>query len=236
MKVPAKWSRLIGSALLLVATACASLPSDYPPPPDTVALAPDPGTALGRHVADFAGRHGSDVSGYAPIDLNSDGLRWRLALIDSAERSLDLLYYVWYSDPGGLVVLEHVIEAAERGVRVRSVVDDTLFLKGKSSLASLSAHPNIEIRVFNPWASTGAARVAETAVRAKKLNRRMHDKLLIADNQAAILGGRNIGDHYFGLHHKYNFHDLDKGVPGTDFGEGSCGDTRIPGSLERRMS
>ena len=221
MKAPARWSRLIGSALLLLATACASLPSDYPPPPHTVALAPDPTTVLGRHVADFAGRHGADVSGYAPIDLNSDGLRWRLALIDSAERSLDLLYYVWYSDPGGLVVLEHVIEAAERGVRVRSVVDDTLFLKGKSSLASLSAHPNIESRVFNPWASTGAARVAETAVRAKKLNRRMHDKLLIADNQAAILGGRNIGDHYFGLHHKYNFHDLDMVVIGDAAAESS---------------
>jgi putative cardiolipin synthase len=206
---------------MVLATACASLPSDYPPPPHAVALAPDPTTVLGRHVADFAARHGSDVSGYAPIDLNSDGLRWRLALIDSAERSVDLLYYVWYSDPSGLVVLEHVIEAAERGVRVRVVVDDTLFLKGKSSLAALSAHPNIEIRVFNPWASTGASRVFETVARAKMLNRRMHDKLIIADNQAAILGGRNIGDHYFGLHHRYNFHDLDMVVIGDAAAESS---------------
>ncbi|MEE4273568.1 MAG: phospholipase D-like domain-containing protein, partial [Thermoanaerobaculales bacterium] len=202
MKAPTKLSRLIGSALLLVATACASLPSEYPPPPDTVALAPDPGTALGRHVADFAARHGSDVSGYSPLDANGEALEWRLALVDSAERSLDLLYYLWYNDPSGLVLLEHVIEAAERGVRVRAVVDDALFLKGKSSLANLSAHQNIEVRVFNPWASKGATRAFETVARAKKLNRRMHDKLLIADNQAAILGGRNIGDHYFGLHHK----------------------------------
>ena len=115
-------------------------------------------------------------------------------------------------------MLEHVIEAAERGVRVRIVVDDTLFLKGKSSLADLSAHPNIEIRVFNPWATKGAARAFETVARAKKLNRRMHDKLLIADNQMAILGGRNIGDHYFGLHHKYNFHDLDMVVVGDAAG------------------
>jgi putative cardiolipin synthase len=205
----------------MLATACASLPSDYPPPPKVVALAPDPGTALGRHVADFAGRHGSDVSGYLPIDSNSEALEWRLALVDSAEQSIDLLYYLWYNDPSGLVVLEHVIEAADRGVRVRSVVDDTLFLKGKASLAALSAHPNIEIRVFNPWANQGAARVAETAARAKKLNRRMHKKLLIADNQAAILGGRNIGDHYFGLHHKYNFHDLDMIVIGDAAAESS---------------
>jgi len=221
MRCTSDWLKLFGPALLLLATACASLPSDYPPPPHTVALAPDPTAVLGRHIADFAGRHGSDVSGYAPVDLNSDGLRWRLALIDSAERSLDLLYYVWYSDPSGLVVLEHVIEAAERGVRVRSVVDDTLFLNGKSSLASLSAHPNIEIQVFNPWATKGAARAFETVARAKKLNRRMHDKLLIADNQMAILGGRNIGDHYFGLHHKYNFHDLDMVVAGEAAAESS---------------
>jgi len=221
MKRASGWLRFFSPALVLLAVGCASLPSDYPPPPHTVALAPDPTTTLGRHVADFAGRHGSGVSGYAPIDLNSDGLRWRLALIDSAERSLDLLYYVWYSDPGGLVVLEHVIEAAERGIRVRVVVDDTLFLKGKSSLADLSAHPNIEIRVFNPWATKGATRAFETVARAKKLNRRMHDKLLIADNQMAILGGRNIGDHYFGLHHKYNFHDLDMVVIGDAAAESS---------------
>ena len=213
--------RILGPALVMLATACASLPSDYPPPPKVVALAPDPGTALGRHVADFAGRHGSGVSGYSPIDANGEALEWRLALVDSAEQSIDLLYYLWYDDPSGLIVLEHVIQAADRGVRVRSVVDDTLFLKGKESLAALSAHPNIEIRVFNPWANQGVARAAETAARAKKLNRRMHKKLLIADNQAAILGGRNIGDHYFGLHHKYNFHDLDMIVVGDAAAESS---------------
>ena len=211
----------IVAAMLGIVAACASLPTDYPPAPPSVALEPDPGSTLGRLATEFSSRHDTGLSGYAPVDLNSDGLRWRLALIDSAEQSIDMLYYLWYDDPSGLVLLEHVNEAADRGVRVRSVVDDTLFLKGKSSLASLSAHPNIEIRVFNPWASTGAARVAETAVRAKKLNRRMHDKLLIADNQAAILGGRNIGAHYFGLHHKYNFHDLDMVVIGDAAAESS---------------
>jgi len=221
MRCTSDWLRFVGLALVLQTTACASLPSDYPPPPKTVALEPDPTTVLGRHVADFAGRHGPDVSGYAAIDANGEALTWRLALVDSAERSLDLLYYLWYDDPAGLLLLEHVIEAADRGVRVRIVVDDTLFLKGKSSLAALSAHPEIEIRVFNPWANQGAARAAETASRAKTLNRRMHDKLMIADTQMAILGGRNIGDHYFGLHHKYNFHDLDMVVVGDAAGESS---------------
>jgi putative cardiolipin synthase len=205
----------------MLATACASLPSDYPIPPPTAAMEPDPSTALGGYVAAFTGRYGEGASGFAPLDGNGDALRWRLALIDSSEQSIDLLYYLWYDDLSGMLMLEHVIEAAERGVRVRVVVDDALFLKGKSSLAALSAHPNIEIRVFNPWASRGASRAFETAARAKKLNRRMHDKLLVADNQAAILGGRNIGDHYFGLHHKYNFHDLDMVVIGDAAAESS---------------
>ena len=127
-----------------------------------------------------------------------------------------MLYYVWYDDLGGLLLLEHVIEAADRGVRVRVVVDDVIFLGGKQGLANLDTHPNIEIRVFNPWAGKGTARAFETAARAKKLNHRMHNKLLIADSQMAILGGRNIGDHYFGLHHRYNFHDLDLVVIGAE--------------------
>ena len=206
---------------LCLLTACASLPTDYPPPPHTVALEPDPSTKIGQLAEEFSRRHGTTVSGYAAVDDNSDGLRWRLAMVDSAEQSIDMLYYLWYDDLGGLLLLEHVIQAAERGVRVRVVVDDTLFLEGKKGLANLDAHPNIEIRIFNPWASSGVARAFETVGRMKKLNHRMHNKLLIADGHLAILGGRNVGDHYFGLHHKYNFHDLDIVAIGTEAAESS---------------
>jgi putative cardiolipin synthase len=201
-------------ATLCLVTACASLPDDYPPPPQSVTLEPDPTTSLGRLAASFAGRHGDGVSGYAAVDVNGDGLRWRLAMVDSAERSIDMLYYLWYRDPGGLLLLEHVIQAAERGVRIRVVLDDALYIKGKKGLANLDAHPNIDLRIFNPWVHRGAGRVFESAARMKRLNHRMHNKLLIADSQMAILGGRNVGDHYFGLHHKYNFHDLDVVVIG----------------------
>jgi putative cardiolipin synthase len=200
-------------AVLCLATACASLP-DYEPPPQSVTLEPDPTTKLSRHAAEFESRHGAGVSGFAPIDVNGDALHWRLALVDSAQRSLDMLYYLWYRDPGGLVMLEHVIQAAERGVRVRVVLDDALYIKGKKGLANLDAHPNIEVRIFNPWVHKGVGRAFETVGRMKRLNVRMHNKLLIADNRMAILGGRNVGDHYFGLHHKYNFHDLDVVVLG----------------------
>jgi putative cardiolipin synthase len=208
-------------AMVCLVTGCASMPTDYPPPPHSVTLEPDPTTSLGRLASDFTNRHAAGVSGYAAVDHNGDGLRWRLAMVDSAERSLDILYYLWYDDLGGLLLLEHVIEAAERAVRVRVVVDDALFLDGKQGLANLDAHPNIEIRIFNPWATSGVARAFETAGRMKKLNHRMHNKLLIADGHMAILGGRNVGDHYFGLHYKYNFHDLDIIALGDEASESS---------------
>ena len=221
MRSSARWFRSVGPVIVLLSAACASLPTDYPPPPHSVTLEPDPTTSLGRLASDFAGREGDGVSGFAAVDANGDGLRWRLAMVDTAERSLDMLYYLWYDDLGGLLMLEHVIEAAERGVRVRIVVDDALFLDGKQGLANLDAHLNMEIRVFNPWASKSVARAFETVGRMKKLNHRMHNKLLIADGHMAILGGRNIGDHYFGLHHKYNFHDLDIVVLGDEAAESS---------------
>jgi putative cardiolipin synthase len=203
----------VATALLCFVTACASLP-DWEPPPQSVALNPDPETTLGHLAAEFESRRGAGVSGFAPIDVNGEALRLRLALVDSAERSLDMLYYLWYRDPGGLVLLEHVVQAAERGVRVRVVLDDALYIKGKKGLANLDAHPNIDLRIFNPWVHKGVGRAFETVGRMKRLNVRMHNKLLIADNRMAILGGRNVGDHYFGLHHKYNFHDLDMVVLG----------------------
>jgi putative cardiolipin synthase len=205
--------RTLVAVTLGMATACASLP-EYEPPPPSIALEPDPASTIGRLATVFTDSHRPGTSGFAAIDVNGEALRLRLAVIDSAEQSLDMLYYLWYRDPAGLLMLEHVIEAAERGVRVRLVVDDMLFVKGKKGLANLDAHPNIELRIFNPWVHKGVGRAFESVGRTTKLNHRMHDKLLIADNRMAIVGGRNIGDHYFGLNHKYNFHDLDVVVLG----------------------
>ena len=112
-------------------------------------------------------------------------------------------------------------DLADRGVRVRLLLDD-MFTSGYDvGLAALHSHPNFEIRIFNPWAHKGVGRLFETVGRAKRLNHRMHNKLLIADGRIAILGGRNIGDHYFGLHHKYSFHDLDIVVIGDEATESS---------------
>ena len=206
--------RLPSIALIIFTSACASLPTDYPAPEPSKALEPDPTTRLGQFEAEIARRHGSEVSGFEMIDANGDGLLWRLALVDTAEKSLDLQYYLWQDDDGGLLLLEHVVAAAERGVRVRALVDDFLFMGGKQNLANLEAHPQIEIRVFNPWAEKGAGSKVEYVARFKRLNHRMHNKLLVTDNQMAILGGRNVGDEYFGLGDEYNFRDLDVIVAG----------------------
>jgi putative cardiolipin synthase len=124
--------------------------------------------------------------------------------------SLDIQTYLWYPDHSGRLILERSVEAANRGVHVRLIVDDLLTIGLDQVIYELEQHPNIEFRLFNPWKSRGTLRRAgEMIAEMERLNTRMHDKLLIADGNAAVVGGRNIGDHYFGLSHDYNFHDLD---------------------------
>ncbi|UCB54155.1 MAG: hypothetical protein JSW45_09370 [Thiotrichales bacterium] len=162
--------------------------------------------------------HGPEVSGFALLDSNEDGLRWRLALIDSAQHSIDAQYYLWYGDDAGRILARRLLDAADRGVRVRMLVDDlnTLFsdassIKMRDRTATLmNSHPNLELRLFNPWSSRDIpGRVGEGLDEFKRVNQRMHNKVMIVDNRATIIGGRNIGDEYMGLHEEFNFHDLD---------------------------
>lgn len=159
-----------------------------------------------------------EVSGFRLIDRNEDGLRWRLALIDSARHSIDMQYYLWYGDAAGRIVAKRILDAADRGVRVRLLIDDLNTLIKDAATVSLrdevaawlDVHPNVELRLFNPWSSREiAGRVASSLKDMDGANQRMHNKALIVDNQAAILGGRNIGDEYMGLSAEFNFHDLD---------------------------
>src|SRR5262249_47230438 len=132
--------------------------------------------------------------------------------------SLDMQYYIWWNDDSGGLVMKHVIDAANRGVRVRLIIDDiSTMLKDQSpkhsadwKMAELGTHPNIEVRLFNAWHERSKiARGFEYLAHADHMNQRMHNKLLIADNRAAIVGGRNIGNEYFGLAEDFNFRDLD---------------------------
>jgi len=202
---------------LLVACATHQVEPYARPAPDH-AMPARPDGAFAGLEASVRSEHGPDVSGFVLLDSNTDGLRWRLTVIDSARHSIDAQYYLWYGDDAGRVLLQHLLAAADRGVRVRLLLDDlNTLLEDAGSVrrrdrvaALLEMHPNIELRLFNPWANRGlAARFAESLGDLKRVNQRMHDKQLIVDNQAVILGGRNIGNEYLGLNPDFNFRDLD---------------------------
>jgi putative cardiolipin synthase len=160
----------------------------------------------------MAAKHAADGdSGYLLVDRSEMALHWRLALIDSATQSLDVQYYLWKGDAAGGLLARRVIQAADRGVRVRMLVDDFLITGDGSDAAGIAEHPMIDIRLYNPWMNRGnrvVSRAFEWLSR-RDLNSRMHNKVLIADNQVAIAGGRNIANEYFGLNSEKNFRDLD---------------------------
>jgi len=198
--------------------ACTSLPDKTPRPAreDAVLAAAD--TAFAPIEASIRAQDGPDASGFMLLDSNEQGLTWRLALIDSARHSLDLQYYVWFGDAGGVLLMKRVVQAAKRGVKVRIIVDDlSSMLRDMTTpevrdsiVAAIDAHPNIEVRLFNAWRHRSLlGRAADSLADLKRANQRMHNKVMIADNQAVILGGRNIGDEYLGLNPAFNFHDLD---------------------------
>jgi putative cardiolipin synthase len=150
------------------------------------------------------------------LDRSELALRARLALADEAAVSLDVQYFVWQSDASGHLLADRMLHAADRGVRVRILVDD-FGVSGKGGdVLKLDAHPNIEVRTFNPWSTRGnrLGTSTEFLTRAYVLNRRMHNKTFIADGRFAMVGGRNIGDRYFGLYEHFVQNDLDVMVAG----------------------
>ena len=143
---------------------------------------------------------------------NDDALAWRIALIEKAQHSIDAQYYSWHPDVSGKWLISKLIEAANRGVRVRLLLDDIHTLGADRRIATLNRHKNIEVRLFNPFKlrwPVPLLRIFELLWNLARLNHRMHNKLLISDNVASIIGGRNIGDEFFGLNKSFVFRDLD---------------------------
>jgi putative cardiolipin synthase len=147
----------------------------------------------------------------APIRRPFDALAARVALIDEASSRLDLQYYQWDSDNVGYLLLDRLIAAADRGVAVRLLIDDLKLRSRTRRAASLCLHPHIAVRFFNPWTrrSNMATEALEFVRRFSKLDRRMHNKLLVADGRRAIVGGRNIADAHYGLNKAFNLVDYD---------------------------
>ncbi len=169
---------------------------------------PDTGaTRLGRALAPLAAAN-PGKSGVHPLDNARDAFAARVVLARAAERSLDVQYYIWRDDTTGNLLCKELWDAAERGVRVRLLLDDNSTRGLDDDLIALDAHPHIEVRLFNPYANRGV-RLGELLTDFGRLNRRMHNKSFTADNQATIVGGRNVGDEYFGADTPVAFSDLD---------------------------
>lgn len=185
---------------------CGSLPSLDDRSPST-ALADTHDTRLGRAIAPRAAAH-PGKSGVYPLLDSHNAFAARVLLARVAERSLDVQYYIWRHDLSGTLLFEALHEAAERGVRVRLLLDDHNTAGLDETLAALTGHPNIEVRLFNPFV-TRQARWLGYLTDFPRLNRRMHNKSFTVDNQATIIGGRNVGDEYFGATEGVVFVDLD---------------------------
>lgn len=152
------------------------------------------------------------TSGFILVDSPLDALSSRLWLAEKAEKTLDVQYYIFRADNTGKLVISALLAAADRGVRVRVLLDDIYTTEHESSMLALDSHPNIEIRLYNAFHYRGGSaltRLYEFFAKDGKPNRRMHNKLFAADNQIAITGGRNIGDEYFQAGQDLSFVDLD---------------------------
>ena len=202
----------LAALIVFVLAACSTLPpgSDYPRTA-SVALAHPEQTRLGRQFDEAARRHDGE-SGFRAIAAGVDGFLIRMQMINAAERTLDLQYFIFRGDETGRLLTDAVLHAADRGVRVRVLVDDADTEVGDGQLDIVGKHAGIEIRIFNPFTYRGDAkllRAIEFMFNASRLDYRMHNKLLVVDNALALLGGRNIGDQYFQINPASQFADED---------------------------
>jgi cardiolipin synthase C len=164
-------------------------------------------TRLGRANAPRVIAH-PGMSGFHTLSDGRDAFAARVLLAQAAERTLDVQYYIWCKDMTGTLLFAALRQAGDRGVRVRLLLDDNNTSGLDATLAALDAHPNIEVRLFNPFVFRGV-RALDYLTDFARANRRMHNKSFTADSQATIIGGRNVGDAYFGAADDVLFTDLD---------------------------
>ena len=190
--------------------ACSSLRTNFVKQ-SSKALPPTTSTPSARYVRTEADKHLSE-SGFRLLTQNTNALMSRIALADHAKSSIDLQYYIFNNDATGRLVAQRLLAAADRGARVRVLIDDISANGAIDMLDALDAHPSIEVRLFNPFHVRDPSffsKALQFALDAHRLNRRMHNKSFIVDNTVAIVGGRNIGDDYFDAGNDTNFRDLD---------------------------
>ncbi|MBX3660434.1 MAG: phospholipase D family protein [Ramlibacter sp.] len=215
VSLPAGVVRLLlglATALAGLLAGCASLPSDVPRPVSS-AWAEPAATPLGQWVAARKTAAGArSDSAFFLLDSEALAFNARVALIDGAARTLDLQYYAVHADSSTEILLEHLRRAARRGVRVRLLLDDLNTVGRDAQVLRLAFEPGVQVRLFNPLPGNRASlfgRLLGSLNEIAQLQKRMHNKLFLADNALGIIGGRNLGDAYFGQDKSSNFVDID---------------------------
>jgi putative cardiolipin synthase len=200
--------KLAAGCALVILAGCASIDYDYPR--DESYFEPDTAeTYLGQEIIPVVASKPPDQSGFYPMEDGVDALAARLLLAQRAEKTIDVQYYLIKNDIVGRAFILSLLRAADRGVRVRLLLDD-MFTKGYDiGMAALHSHPNFEVRIFNPFRRGAAGRTLGAVTEFGRINRRMHNKSFTIDNQITIIGGRNIADEYFGVREDAKFGDLD---------------------------
>jgi putative cardiolipin synthase len=201
--LPGRLGSLLALCLLVAAATlggCASLPPGvgYPKTVSTALEHPEQ-TRLGRQFAAAAPLH-PGLSAFRLVPTGVDGFLLRAQMIARAEQTLDLQYFIFRADETGKLLTDALLRAADRGVRVRLLIDDADNTGQDAQIEALDAHPNIEVRLYNPLAYRGNAqflRWAEELIHRPRLDYRMHNKQMLVDNAIALVGGRNVGDDYF---------------------------------------
>ncbi|MEZ5658375.1 MAG: phospholipase D family protein [Burkholderiaceae bacterium] len=217
-----RWLLLTAAAVLVAVLLARSwfVPADPVGRAPVSAIAASGETPLGRLMLAGSAAH-PGRSGVLALRDPRDALASRLALIEAARVSIDVQYYIWHADASGSLLLAALLDAAQRGVRVRLLLDDIGVSGMDGLLAALDAQPNVEVRLFNP-SLVRRPKLISYLFDFARMNRRMHNKALIADGAAAIVGGRNIGDEYFQVGQGVFFHDLDVLATGAVIAETSA--------------
>lgn len=198
--------RYLSLLMAVFLCACASLPTDYSKPPSS-AIRDTSDSFLAQKIEPLAAKHPGE-SGFYVLSSGVDALSARLRLAEKSEKSIDVQYYYVLPDITGGLLFDQLLKAADRGVRVRVLLDD-ISTKGYEQLFGvLSANPNFEIRLTNPFANRKEPAL-DFVSDFKRVNHRMHNKSITFDSVATIVGGRNIAVEYFGDSENFNYYDLD---------------------------
>jgi cardiolipin synthase C len=166
--------------------------------------------------------HMQESTGVYALEEGDVSMIARAWLTEAAEKSIDIQYFIFSADNIGLIAIDYLLRAADRGVKVRVIVDDIMVEADADELLAIDAHPNISIKIYNPSANIGKnlpEKLYSLASDFKEFNQRMHNKTFIVDEQVVITGGRNIADEYFDYDHEYNFRDRDVLLLGKGAGE-----------------